>query len=290
MKIGKVIHPAVAGNQKIAHECNVLPQDQDCNWDPILLEVMNNTKPTKSGAHYCSYEGTGNLTIFFTGNSFALRQLAAVKTALKSMYKKLYYVARPACLTFEFFNIGYEKYWQCDELMNSTAKFLEKIKPDVLMISQKVSGNDQFKGRVNSIEVNDTTVVKLREYFQIWSPFVKKIYHIQPHPTLWVNPATSMARELANGASIERHFLTLGAVESRVGPGWWRIKSAMRSCPKCTPIEMNEAFVEDNKFFYHDRNTKLSYFCDNGHLSPFGANKMIPILRKVISEDFKGTI
>ena len=109
--------------------------EKDCNWDPLLLEVA--PKPTKAAAYFCSYEGSGNAVIYFTGNSFALRQLHAIRKALNRVYKKLYFVARPACMTFEVFNKNLALYWECDEVMNKTVKFLEQIRPDIMIITEK---------------------------------------------------------------------------------------------------------------------------------------------------------
>ena len=107
---------------------------KDCNWDPLLLEIA--PKPSKKTAFFCSYEGTGNLTMFFTGNDFALRQLAGVKKALSTVYKKLYFAARPVCLVFEDFTKDYAEHWGCTEVYNKTTEFVQKLKPDVLIISQ----------------------------------------------------------------------------------------------------------------------------------------------------------
>lgn len=130
----KIETSAVLENEKIARNCERL--DLHCNWDPFLLDVMS--KPIKANAYFCSYSGYGDLTVFFTGNSFAFRQLYAVKMALNHIYKKLYFVARPACLVFEGLNLHQDKHWHCDEAYNKTAELLAKIKPDVVIISQRL--------------------------------------------------------------------------------------------------------------------------------------------------------
>ena len=108
---------------------------RDCNWDPEMLKVV--PRSSKGDAFFCSYKGTGNATIFFTGNSYALRQIYAVQKALKDKYKTLYVAARPSCVAFERFNGEYKDMFKCKEIFNSTAKFLEKFKPDILVISQR---------------------------------------------------------------------------------------------------------------------------------------------------------
>ena len=117
--------------------------NHDCNWDPEMLEIV--PRPTKSAAYLCSYDGPGKAKIFVTGNSFALRQLAGIKKVLKGKYKKLYFAARPACLTFESFNTQLDDYWRCAEIENKTIQFLEKFKPDILIISQRWAEKHRFK-------------------------------------------------------------------------------------------------------------------------------------------------
>ena len=57
----------------------------------------------------------------------------------------------------------------------------------------------------------------------------------------------------------------------------------MLKCPICEPIEMRDAFTENGNFYLFDKKTKLSLFCDNGHFSAVGAEKMIPILRAAVT-------
>ena len=123
---------------------------EDCNWDPEMLQIA--PMPTKLAAFFCSYTGSGNATVFVTGNSFALRQLAGIKEALEGKYKKLYFAARPACLAFESFNRAFNTYWECGEIENKTSEFLEALKPDFLIITQKyVFGNQVTTGNLPAV-------------------------------------------------------------------------------------------------------------------------------------------
>uniref|UniRef100_A0A914YHF5 SGNH domain-containing protein n=1 Tax=Panagrolaimus superbus TaxID=310955 RepID=A0A914YHF5_9BILA len=94
-------------------------------------------KPQKDNAFFCSYDGTGSYTMFLTGNEMAQKVLAGIKQIFSGTYKKLYFAARPVCLTYENFTQSYAPYWGCTEIQNKTAEFLAKIKPDILIISQK---------------------------------------------------------------------------------------------------------------------------------------------------------
>ena len=73
----------------------------------------------------------------------------------------------------------------------------------------------------------------------------------------------------------------------QVDSGWFRIKAAMENCSNCEPIEMRDAFLEDDRFYLFDKKSKLSLFCDNSHFSFVGAEKMVPTLRKVIGKAVK---
>ena len=135
--IQKLEDPAIAENQKIANECG--SHLVDCNWDPLLMKVAKNKpyKILKYSAYFCSYKGSGNATMYFTGNSFARKQLSAIKKALHPYYEKMYFVTRSVCLPFNEFNEEQAKQWRCDELMSKTEAFLKKIKPDIIIVSAK---------------------------------------------------------------------------------------------------------------------------------------------------------
>ncbi|KAE9547628.1 hypothetical protein FO519_009159, partial [Halicephalobus sp. NKZ332] len=246
---------------------------------------VNNKKPKKGGAYFCSYDGPGKATVFFTGNSFALRQLLGLRESLKGKYKKIYYAAREACLAFESFNDGYDKYWQCDEIRNKTVQFLEKFKPDFLIITQKLSGNDKFKKEITMEKArNDSTTLILADYLKQFSPFVKRIFIIEPHPTLSYNPATSLAKQISQGKSIDDYYVEIDKLRKEVDPGWFRILAAMETCPKCVPISIRDAYCKNDKCPVYEEKTKLSLFCDNAHLSPHGVEKMVPLLKSHFSK------
>uniref|UniRef100_A0A914QAW1 SGNH domain-containing protein n=1 Tax=Panagrolaimus davidi TaxID=227884 RepID=A0A914QAW1_9BILA len=280
----RINNSAVLGNQEISEQCNKLEMEKDCNWDSEMLKIS--PKPKKSAAFFCSYKGSGNATIFFTGNSYALRQLSGIKKALEGKYKTLYFAARPACLTFEIFNIGYKKYWECDEIFNKTIKFLEKFKPDLLIISQKISKNKNFKEPLHSTEayIHDKTTSEVSGYFEMFSKFVQKIIVIEPHPTCSFNPPLVLAKDISQNKNISIYNLPLKDVIAEVDPGWFRIKAAMENCTKCYSIDIRNDFIENGKFSIFDSKTNLSFFCDNNHLSPNGIERMIPTLKKSFNQ------
>ena len=76
-------------------------------------------------------------------------------------------------------------------------------------------------------------------------------------------------------------------VQAQIDPGWMRVKAAMKSCPKCVPIDTRDIFMENDEWVYYDKKTHLSYLCDNNHLSPPGVEKMVPKIKEVITEAIK---
>uniref|UniRef100_A0A914PKM6 SGNH domain-containing protein n=1 Tax=Panagrolaimus davidi TaxID=227884 RepID=A0A914PKM6_9BILA len=260
----------------------------DCNWDPLMLSIA--PKPEKGNAFFCSYEGTGKLTMFLTGNDMAQKVLAGVKEVFSGTYKKLYFAARPVCLTFETFTQNYAPYWGCSEIQNKTAEFLAKIKPDVMIIAQNMKNNDNFRAPVASVEDAATDIVtkQVSAFFKLWSAYTKKIFIIEPQPTVFVNPAASAAKALADGRSLDTNFIPLQTVQDQIDPGWMRILAAVKTCPKCIAIDMRGTFIEDDKYWYVDQKTNLSYLCDNNRLSPAGVKKMEPVLKDVIGKAIAG--
>ena len=73
-------------------------------------------------------------------------------------------------------------------------------------------------------------------------------------------------------------------IKTELNNSWLRIKAAISLCEKCSAIEINDKFMENGKYFYYDKNSSLSLFCDGIHFSTKGTEKMIPILRDAITK------
>ena len=127
---------------------------------------------------------------------------------------------------------------------------------------------------------NHSSTHVLINYLKQFSPFVKRIFIIEPHPTFGYNPATYLAKQIAQGKSIASYYVSLGKLRKEIDPGWFRMLAAMETCPKCVPIEMRSAFCKENKCPVYEEKTMLSLYCDNAHLSPHGVEKMLPVLKK----------
>uniref|UniRef100_A0A7E4W315 Acyltransferase n=1 Tax=Panagrellus redivivus TaxID=6233 RepID=A0A7E4W315_PANRE len=191
-------------NDRISQTCNHVPELDACNWDPEILEIY--PKSNKSASFACSYKGHGNATVFVTGNSFALRQVKAVRAALNGNYKKLYFVARPGCITFDRHNDYMHPYYQCWEIRGKVLKFLKKIRPDVLVMTQLLHPLNEARPKN---ETDEQTVEHLKWYFRKYAAYTKAIVHIEPHHRFWYSPPLAVARYLAQG----KDLYTLGMPE-----------------------------------------------------------------------------
>uniref|UniRef100_A0AC34R046 SGNH domain-containing protein n=1 Tax=Panagrolaimus sp. JU765 TaxID=591449 RepID=A0AC34R046_9BILA len=279
-------HPAIALNQQIAEDCKHVDKVVNCQWDPEMLQIAK--KPTRPAAYFCSYEGSGEVTALVTGNSYALRQIIGIKQALKSHYKKIYFAARPACLAFESFDEKTSGYWHCQEIKNKTLEFVSKLKPDFLVITQMLWPNRKFGSPVTVEEAkNDSTTKIVADYFKAWSPHVKNIFVIEPHPKIGFHPAPRLAQLLSQNKSTEGVFLRYKDWKKQVDPGWNRILAAMETCPKCVPVPIRDFFCKDESCELFEQKTMLSLYCDAGHFSPHGVERIVPTLREKFNKAMK---
>uniref|UniRef100_A0AC34Q3C7 SGNH domain-containing protein n=1 Tax=Panagrolaimus sp. JU765 TaxID=591449 RepID=A0AC34Q3C7_9BILA len=282
-------HPAIALNEQIAENCKENDRVVQCRWDSEMLQVAK--KPTADGAYFCSYDGPGDVTALFTGNSFALRQIVGVKKALQKHYKKIYLAARPACLVFEDFNDSLDKQWQCDELYNKTAEFVAKLNPDFLIITQMLAGNPKFASPVTLEQArNDETTRILAEHLKVLSAYVKNIFIIEPHPKFNYHPASKLAQLLSQDKPTDDVVQNYEDWKTQIDPAWNRLLAAMETCPKCVPIQIRDLFCQNDTCDLYEPETKLSLYCDAAHFSPHGVQRLVPILREKFFEAIKNFV
>ena len=124
----------------------------------------------------------------------------------------------------------------------------------------------------------DPTALVMADYLKQWSAHVKRIFIIEPHPTFGYNPATQLAKQIAQGNPIDNFVISPNKFKKEIDPGWFKILAAMETCPKCVPIEMRSAFCKEDKCLLYEEKTMLSLYCDNAHLSPHGTERMVPVL------------
>lgn len=123
---------------------------------------------------------------------------------------------------------------------------------------------------------NDVITNELREYWDLYSKFTKQIIIIEPHPTFYKTPATSMLKLLREGQNIKDYYVTENDWDKEVNPGWWRIQASIDQCEICSTVSIKKHFChEDKRCDIYDRETKFLFYCDLGHFSPLGTSKIM---------------
>uniref|UniRef100_A0AC34RSV8 SGNH domain-containing protein n=1 Tax=Panagrolaimus sp. JU765 TaxID=591449 RepID=A0AC34RSV8_9BILA len=121
----------------------------------------------------------------------------------------------------------------------------------------------------------------------MWSPHVKNIFVIEPHPKLDYHPAPKLAQLLSQNMPTDEVFYKYESWKNQVDPAWNRILAAMKSCPKCVPIPIRDFFCKGEVCDLYEEKTKLSLYCDAGHFSPHGVERIVPTLQEKFNNAIK---
>uniref|UniRef100_A0A7E4V8T6 Acyl_transf_3 domain-containing protein n=2 Tax=Panagrellus redivivus TaxID=6233 RepID=A0A7E4V8T6_PANRE len=273
----------VLGNTQIERDCRVqgLVDSLNCLHVPELDAVVPKTKA--KGAIFCGIKGPGKWTIFVAGNSFAQYQIKAVKNALEDKFKMIYFVARPGCLAFDSMNDLW-KSKACDEIIGITEKILKAIKPDIVVIIQRIDNNGHIlSGKVGNI----TTVKHLENEFANYSKYTKKIFVTEPNAIASYSVPNALVKALKLQLPIDNFFVTLNDFKNQTEPGMNQVVAAMKSCPKCEPIWIRQNLCDDEKCYFYDRTTKLALYCDSNHMSAIGNDLIMPAYRAAFEKGFQ---
>uniref|UniRef100_A0A7E4V666 Acyltransferase n=1 Tax=Panagrellus redivivus TaxID=6233 RepID=A0A7E4V666_PANRE len=207
-----------------------------------------------------------------------------VQKALNGQYKTLYFAARPGCLAFDGVNQMYAKRFGCAEVVGLTEKILKTLKPDVMVIIQRIDNHVSFTSRRSG---NTTTADYLQKTLANYSKYTKKIFVVEPNRVVGYNVPLFLAKTLKNGQPIDNVFITLAKHKQAVDHGWNQMLDAMKTCPRCEPIWIRNQLCHAEKCLLYEKKSKLALYCDNAHLSTIGIDVIMPAFRTALKKAFK---
>uniref|UniRef100_A0A7E4W3T7 SGNH domain-containing protein n=1 Tax=Panagrellus redivivus TaxID=6233 RepID=A0A7E4W3T7_PANRE len=123
----------------------------------------------------CEFDGTGDLTVLLTGNSYSSFFYQSLVDAGKHKFKKLILAAAPTCLIHK--KTLYAEY--CRDVADNLPRTLADVKPDIVIINQRYWSLQQFRNPPTDLQ-NDPLVDALREDWAMISNYTKKIIIIEP--------------------------------------------------------------------------------------------------------------
>ena len=141
------------------------------------------------------------------GNSFVMRQYESIIKASSHKYKKLYLATQSMCTVFTRHN---DASWSCGFVSNRLKEFMTVLKPDLMIVTQRLSVGDLFNTPLESYEAtkNDSMTQAFKEYWREYAELTKKIIIVEPHPTFYGSPKENLAKLLSLNASLDDYFIS----------------------------------------------------------------------------------
>uniref|UniRef100_A0AC34Q1V8 SGNH domain-containing protein n=1 Tax=Panagrolaimus sp. JU765 TaxID=591449 RepID=A0AC34Q1V8_9BILA len=185
--------------------------------------------------------GNGTGTILIAGNSFALWHWKTLQQAMNWKFRKADLFSRGVCLLFTDLNVKDERF-DCDKSRDHFVNILERIKPDMLIIDQKLSLN--YHLRLPITEPDNATQIII-DSFKLFSNFTQKIVIIEPNFSIENKhqiPAQVFSKIYPRKPSILNWTISIKEIEAEMDPSWKRIQKAVESCPKCELLPTRQQF------------------------------------------------
>jgi len=308
----ETIARAIAENEKIKRDCyHVLPiEPLECKQDAQMREIATKngfdwlvkkldnekTKREPNFLYYCMIENkqgsSNNKTVMLLGNSFAARTLNGVLEALEGRYSKLYLFSRPICSPFDALNEGSdESKWQCSKAPGLSFLLAEALRPDWVFISQSMHTLNPCNESIGKNLHEDNCWLGLEAGLNRMAQISQHVFLIEPNVVSgYVSPATkaegvpaTIAKRLSIGKPINDITTSYAQVAGVMGLAWLRLST--HTCElkaTCSMVPLQQEFCDGVKCRLYDPDTLFSYYCDDSHLSVYGARMAVPMLKRAI--------
>uniref|UniRef100_A0AC34GPN7 SGNH domain-containing protein n=1 Tax=Panagrolaimus sp. ES5 TaxID=591445 RepID=A0AC34GPN7_9BILA len=183
---------------------------------------------------------------------------------------------------------SYQEEGNCENVDGSYDKFLEKVKPNVIIYTAKIDHVPRmrhFPSKNMSKDTGYKAVLKTLLHIQ---KFTDRLIIIQPSPVMppkngYQHPLT-VAHLLFTHKNLDTFDIPIEYYRKLIYPGWMRFQEAAKQCFKCTLIETEKIFCNEKFCPVIDAKTKLARYCDYGHITPRDSLKLIPDLVHAIDQ------
>uniref|UniRef100_A0A7E4W0D8 Acyl_transf_3 domain-containing protein n=2 Tax=Panagrellus redivivus TaxID=6233 RepID=A0A7E4W0D8_PANRE len=231
----------------------------------------------------CEFEGTGSLTVLWTGNSFASFFYPSLVEAGKHKFKKLILTAAPGCMVHP--KIPYD-HGGCTDVTDNLPRTLADVKPDIVIVNQRYWSTRDFKNPPTDPQ-NDPVVDAMREDWAMISNYTKKIIIVEPSAGLDTTPSEVATRDLLkpfrlNATDFSAYAKPLKDYKADVDPGWDRVLKSVDKCLKCKLVGIRSHFCDSKSCAVYDTKRRISLYCDISHHAPTAIKRYLPsILREI---------
>ena len=225
------------------------------------------------------------------GNSYVSRHVNVVLEALNTsrfgnQFGKVYFINRKSCPSFDSTLGSPSLKLLCSVGKGLMLKFLQQVKPDLLLLLNRLDHVTHFKSMFLSFE-NDTVTQNLTEDLVKMANVSRKVIVIQPHHTdanYAHDTPNVLSHVLATNQTFPKPSIKREYIEEALAYSWLRMQHAVRRCHNCYTMDVLNIYCDPERCATYDYKNKLAYFCDAYHVTEYGAGKILPSLREKINQ------
>ncbi|EGT38692.1 hypothetical protein CAEBREN_28742 [Caenorhabditis brenneri] len=229
--------------------------------------VIPNCYPNKTEHGFCEFDKTnltGDMVVFMVGNSLTPNLGSLVYKTFKNHAKRMYKYSNSYC---EILTVANEK--RCRKAHETYEEQVFQKLPDVLfMLDRPDKLRRPLNGPVENDDIFKEALTTLRKY----ENNVKRKIYILHHTLL---PPSSIIKVCESLFKVDYSYLN----------GLHRQEELVKKCPKCELIRISDILFNGNQTKSYDEKTKLGYYYDGLHITPFAQNLILPLFQK-ISDNF----
>ncbi|KAF1758473.1 hypothetical protein GCK72_014931 [Caenorhabditis remanei] len=240
--------------------------------------VIPNCYPNKTEHGFCEFDKgnlTGDMTVFIVGNSLTPNLGSLVYKTFNNHAKVMYKYSNSYC---EILTVASEK--RCLKAHDTYEEEVFKKLPDVLfMLDRQDKLRRPIKGPVEKDEIFREALATLRKYE---NNVKKKIYMLESYTPSTNLPLSKFAQMLEEGKKVKQSLYKLDLSYLNA---LQRQEELVKKCSKCELIRISDILFNGNQTKNYDEETKLGYYYDGLHITPFAMNLILPLFQKA-SDNF----
>ncbi|CAL2041216.1 unnamed protein product [Caenorhabditis brenneri] len=240
--------------------------------------VIPNCYPNKTEHGFCEFDKTnltGDMVVFMVGNSLTPNLGSLVYKTFKNHAKVMYKYSNSYC---EILAVANEK--RCRKAHETYEEQVFQKLPDVLfMLDRPDKLRRPLNGPVENDDIFKEALTTLRKYE---NNVKRKIYILESYTPPTNLPLSKFAKLLEDGKKVNQ---SLFKVDYSYLNGLHRQEELVKKCSKCELIRISDILFNGNQTKSYDEKTKLGYYYDGLHITPFAQNLILPLFQN-ISDNF----
>ncbi|UMM30157.1 hypothetical protein L5515_012155 [Caenorhabditis briggsae] len=240
--------------------------------------VIPNCFPNKTEHGFCEFDRsnlTGDMTVFMVGNSLTANLGSLVYKTFKNHAKAMYKYSNSYC---EILTVSNRK--RCQNSHDTYEAEVFKKLPDVLfMLDRPDKLRRPITGDVENDDIFKEALATLRQYE---NNVKKKIYMLESYTPPTNLPLSKFAKMLEKGDNVSQKLFK---IDHTYLNGMQRQEALVKKCSKCELIRISDILFNGTQTNSYDEDTKLGYYYDGLHITPFAQNLILPLFQN-ISDNF----